>query len=834
MCGSIICLISPLSQAARVVAEKRECATCHIAWMADFKKEDIHTLVPYDPRPQVKTGRQDVVSTERMCFSCHDGFVLDSRFLWLKDKHTHPVGVVPSDSVSIPKDEGKTIFPLNDEGKVYCGTCHSAHGVEWGDKLSPVFLREQNIDSSLCMSCHVNRVEIINGDINHPINKEVPKQAGNLRDSGSKFSRKNEVICQSCHMVHGAQENKLLVVKNEKSQLCETCHIDKSGLPGKSGKKPYSHPVDVVPKDVVIPEVFSQAGSKFGPNSEVICQTCHKPHLTPSEKLLVLDDENLKQGICVVCHENKRSIQETGHNLLENNPELLSDNESSPSPNLGICGVCHYVHDGKGPKMWARERETEGDRVASLCLSCHSKGEAAQNHLVGTYSHPVGVSLKNKVKLGELPLFTASGIKTNSKRYGLVSCPTCHDIHGPASNNSKKSLSGDISDGAGKYLRKGETNLLELCKTCHEDKWKIANTKHDLKQNKDSSTSLGICGNCHQVHNGNGPRMWARSGGLDEKDLGALCLNCHKKGGLAEEKTLGKHSHKIGVTIEKAGIRVTPKGWRFDTKTKNYTSKKILPLYDSRGNILKGGSGMVACATCHDPHNWTPTEKTSKSKDTTKTEGDARNSFLRIPAAPDGELCTTCHMSKATVRATDHDMNVTAPEAKNVSGEGLNQSGICGQCHAVHNAVQDLALWGRPPGQAGNAPEMLCRSCHLPGDIAQEKVPTKAFHPGYVMAWDGALRDHDKKQITHLPVFSDRGRPATLGYITCPTCHNVHQWKADKPEPGTGINEEGDVFSSFLRMKSTEGILCADCHGPDAIFRYKYFHGVDFKKRNDD
>jgi predicted CXXCH cytochrome family protein len=531
MSGFIICLISPLSQAARVVAEKRECAICHIAWMADFKKDDIQTLVPYDPRPQVETGRQDVVSTERMCFSCHDGFVLDSRFLWLKDKHTHPVGVVPSDRVSIPKEEGKTIFPLNDEGKVYCGTCHSAHGVEWGDKLSPVFLRTRNIDSSLCMSCHVDRVEIINGEINHPLNKEVPMQAEKLLDSGSKFSRKSEVICQSCHMVHAAQDNKLLVVENEKSQLCEACHVEKTGLPGKSGKIPYTHPVDVVPKDVTIPKAFTEAGSKLGPNNEVICQTCHKTHLTPSEKLLVLDAKYLKQGICVVCHENKRSIQATGHNLLENNRELLSKNERSPSQNLGICGVCHQVHNGKGPKMWASEIKSEGDQVASLCLSCHSEGEAAQKHLVGKYSHPVGVPLQNKVQLGDLPLFTDSGQKTKSKRYGLVSCPTCHDVHGPASKQNQNSLSGDLSGGSGKYLRKGENDLLELCKTCHKDKWAITNTKHDIKQYKNNSTPLGICGNCHQVHNGNGLRMWARSGNLDEKDLGTLCMNCNTKGG---------------------------------------------------------------------------------------------------------------------------------------------------------------------------------------------------------------------------------------------------------------------------------------------------------------
>jgi hypothetical protein len=327
--------------------------------------------------------------------------------------------------------------------------------------------------------------------------------------------------------------------------------------------------------------------------------------------------------------------------------------------------------------------------------------------------------------------------------------------------------------------------------------------------------------------------MWAREGNFDEQDLATLCKNCHNKEGVAKDKTPGKHSHPIGISIEKAGIEVTGKGWLADVAGKKNITKSKLPLYNAQGKKLSHGSGNVACATCHDPHVWSPTQAGKKS-DNSDEEGDATNSFLRIPAAPDGALCVTCHRAKATVRKTDHDLSITVPQATNLSGETVAESGVCGQCHAVHNAVQDFALWGRPPGQAVSAPEVLCRSCHLPGEIAQKKVPEKATHPLYVMAWEGELRDPDNKGITHLPVFADSGKRDTIGFITCPTCHNVHQWRSAKAEPGPGVNEEGDVFSSFLRTRSTQGVLCADCHGADAIFRYKYFHGVDFSKRKDE
>ncbi len=77
----ILSLLPPPASATRLPSANRECATCHIMWLTEFKRKNVTPLIPFDPQPTVDTGKQDVVSTERMCFSCHDGFVLDSRFL---------------------------------------------------------------------------------------------------------------------------------------------------------------------------------------------------------------------------------------------------------------------------------------------------------------------------------------------------------------------------------------------------------------------------------------------------------------------------------------------------------------------------------------------------------------------------------------------------------------------------------------------------------------------------------------------------------------------------------------------------------------------------------
>ncbi len=818
----LLSLIPIQANAARVVAEKRECATCHIAWMADFKRDDVVTLIPNNPRPLEKTGRQDVVSTERMCFSCHDGFVRDSRFLW-QGGHSHPVGVKPSDKVQIPTEDGKTIFPLNDAGNVYCGTCHSAHGVEWGDKLSPVFLRKQNIDSSLCVMCHTDRKGETDGMQNHPLLKDAPKGAKSLLKAGSKLGQKDQIICQSCHRIHGAKEKKLLVKKNDSSQLCSTCHTDKTA-DSTAGEKHFTHPVNKIPESATVPKQFKSSGSKFGPSKEVICETCHKVHHSNSDKLIVLDQEHLSDGICVNCHENKRGILSNGHNMFKTREREIADADISPI--LGPCGTCHNIHGGKGPKMWARNLDSQGDRTAGLCLSCHKKGQLAEEFTVGKFSHPVGATLPKEAESPlELPLFTSTGERTHSSAYGRVSCPTCHDIHGPQSSVVSSSIFGDITKSEGKYLRIGEQDRLTLCKKCHQDKWSITETKHDLE--KDSNTqanTLGICGNCHLVHNGKGPRMWARDDTEGHTDPVTICLSCHRKDGLAKDKTPGEHSHPVGISVENAGVLVTKEGWVDSENTSEKATTPALPLYDKSGHKQADGK-LVGCGTCHDPHRWDAAH-TESSTDTREVEGDARNSFLRIAASPDGQLCTTCHRSKETVRATDHDMAVTAPDASNVLDENPEKSGVCGQCHSVHNATQDLVLWARTPGPGRDAAEMLCRSCHVEGEIAQAKAPQKAHHPSYVRAWSSELRKSIDPDVETIPMFSNDGRRSDIGYISCPTCHNAHQWRARKPGAGNGKNEEGDVLSSFLRLKTTEGFICADCHGLDSIFRYKYFHGA--------
>lgn len=742
------------AEASREVSGKRECSTCHIMWLKDFNRKDVTPLIPYEPKPVVATGKQDVSSTNKMCFSCHDGFVLDSRSVWKSDKHTHPVGVKPSENIIIPTSKGKTIFPLNDDGKVYCGTCHTAHGVNWNQNESPVFLRVKNVESSMCLACHLDK-STGPEEGNHPIFEKPLNKPHSLVKSGAKFTKDGKVICQSCHTPHAAAGDKILLVENNNSALCMTCHKDKN------------------------------------------------------------------------------NIKSTKHNIGKTAPDALNKNGQTPTES-GVCGTCHQPHDANGSMLWARHTIKTKDKSAARCMGCHRENGLAKDKTIGIHSHPTMVSIKklgidikkgkwksekNKLSVNEdinIPLYNSKGHKTVDGEN--ISCGSCHDPHtwsrrGKASQTEE----GEFTEGdeLTSFLRIENNNKSALCFSCHIKKKSILSTKHNVLNKEDlqekDTLKGGVCGQCHTPHNGKDTYLRAREHDVENGNFARLCKSCHKKDGIAEKKLVDGHSHPIGVDLK---------------KIKGQTNK--LPLYDREGNKVSQ-DGLVDCVTCHDAHTWAPS--VTKAKQQLK-EGDASNSFLRITASHNSKLCLECHKNKNSVLGTDHDMNVSQPKSVNHKGQDVKHSGVCGQCHSVHNTTMESNLWAREPAKVASAVEQMCLSCHDKGKVAEDKVPPALRHPEEITVWSNGVREKrlTDHPIPDIPVFDKNGKRAHVGVITCLSCHDPHQWQPGKNKPGNGKKREGDAMNSFLRNSNSELIICSDCHGADAIFRYKYFHGETSRK----
>ena len=835
----LLCMVffsQVIQSAVRLPAANRECSSCHIMWLSEFKQKNVTPLIKYDPKPVMNTGKQDIASSEPMCFSCHDGFVLDSRFLWEENKHAHPVGQKPSEKIHIPTIDGKIIFPLNNEGRMYCGTCHSAHGVDWDQQNTAIFMRVKNENGQLCMACHGDKTkgpEHGSHPVNRKIQKLLDKPPQRLMEAGARFANDGELVCQSCHKPHAAPEKKILLVKNDKSQLCGQCHINRYAKDRSEAGIRGTHPVNIKPQKVLIPDQLLRQGSKLGSDGEIICQSCHRPHdATKNSHLLVA--ENNKDSLCQTCHKTQKTILGSKHDMSL--ARKTSENiRGQVAEQAGACSACHVPHKGKGLKMWARDtdiKQAEIDPMAALCLSCHNKKGIANKHTTGKYSHPVGVDISRLNRKVDLPTFDKNGMKLLNVKSGKVSCASCHDPHQWSSiDKTLKGVVGEKGDNQNRFLRKPNGKDAALCKTCHAEKWRIKKTKHDMNfMAPDATNSIGqtveesgVCGACHLVHNANAERLWARSD-LGNKGPGySACLGCHNEKGLAKNKTLGKHSHPVNVPIKTLGITAKYKNWVLDSE-KNQTSEvktplKPLPLYDSSGRATDE-NGRVSCGSCHDPHSWSQLAY-KQIKEPERLEGDTDSSFLRIADQSKSSLCVNCHVQKKSIYLTKHDLTVNADDylkkvdKRNIDGEnkldnviGDSVAGACMHCHQPHNA-KGVALWARGKGKADAPIAELCTDCHQPGKLAKNKLPGQHTHPLQV----------NSKSITHdknIPFFDITGnRNHKNGNVDCASCHNPHQW-----DPGNANNKSpeisninGGTTNSFLRKTvNNNSELCVSCH----------------------
>ncbi len=778
----------------------KACALCHYRWVDTFFIEGKGSdLVPYQS--------EKVVATPPMCLSCHDGSIMDSRSR-INGDTGHKTDMPPPAAMKIPK-----IFPLDETGKIQCATCHTAHGVPSGTGHgTTIFLRTSNKDSAMCRRCHFG-MDGKTGGFNHPmgqIDREIP--ATLFAMSAASGKEKKKMTCETCHIAHGSIHESYLIKSGKDSGLCLDCHQDKRMFTPEGQKKPY-HVYNVKPVTVKIPGALVDRGARFGRNKEIICQTCHKVHRNEIQQDLLLIKQDAKSTLCLTCHKDKQNLSSTKHNLVHTAPgeKNLQDNTVAEA---GICSACHLPHKA------ARQLDGKADITTQMCKSCHGKGKIAENERLWGNSHPLNSNPLKKEgndslytvvdvrrKKLTLPLFNKYSIQDS---YGKMTCATCHDPHRWRADSStgeiRKNVKGDRTSS---FLR---VQSPQICRECHSAKFHITGSEHNMNEVAPKALNIfektpaesGICGACHLVHGGQNNFLWARAVS-DAKDGGTqqLCLSCHKNDGPARKKIIKGYSHPVNLLPSEKGITTT------------------LPLFDSNGKNSK--AGIMTCSTCHDPHRWDSTK--ILADDNTNLEGDSRNSFLRLENSPSAKLCENCHPNQALIEKTDHDLNILAPSSKNKLGQKPEQSGTCGVCHLAHNSKNQIRLWGQGFGRGGDLMEQMCKNCHKKRGSAQNKNPRIAFHPDE-FAIHNSGRNIQSRQ-GYFPLFDKTsGDLINSGNISCPSCHNVHQWSSLSKEKGSGKNPEGDVSNSFLRNLSYQTI-CIDCHGPDAIYRYKYFHVPD-------
>lgn len=784
------------------------CAICHYRWIDTFFVEGKGTdLVPYQS--------EKVAADPEMCFSCHDGSVVDSRARMLHGKE-HKTDVKPPADMTIPK-----IFPLDENGKVQCATCHTAHGVESGPGVEEtIFLRMSNRDSAMCIACHPGKEGGTNAG-NHSLDAGEKMIPQSLKMQGAyEGSKKNQVICETCHTAHGSPNEGYLVKGAGDSGLCLECHADKNMF-NMAGRRNAGHVINIQPQKAIIPETLQKKGAKLGYDGIITCQTCHKIHNNKIKQPALLIEENRKSGFCLTCHPDKKRVVRTKHNLAVS-AKGEKNLEGKTAAESGICSACHLPHK---PARRPYGKPEDTDRTTALCLSCHARGTVAENEKLAGYNHPVGISVPETADsdhanqyraivrekdMFDLPLFNEFGV---ADQKGKMTCATCHDTHGGLVAGNVPPVENGEPEIKNTLLRKPSP---EICRGCHADKFAIENTRHDLNSVfpdgnpilKQKVPESDLCRNCHYIHNSEPEGfIWNKQittgAGNGVKDL---CTSCHEKDGLAPEMIIQGNSHPVNIPIADS------------------TRATALPLFNASGKMTD--NGIMTCYTCHDPHRWSPIK--SENGDYANIDGRPVSRFLRIETAPASDLCISCHKDKAEVQQSDHNLVRTAPTAKNTAGRTPFESGVCGACHIVHNNAERPRLWAQNLGSGDQVADRMCNSCHFENGVAAEKVPQIASHPETIVVdkWKNI-----KGSAPAFPLF-DKNTAALIksGSISCPSCHDVHRWTSNDFNKREGINTEGNAITSFLRPHLPDRV-CRDCHGIDSLFKFKYFHKASDRKK---
>jgi predicted CXXCH cytochrome family protein len=724
----------------------KECAICHIRWVQALDRSDWQ-----NGRMRAVLERQ--TGSGDMCLSCHDGSVVDSRFKVWSTRH-HTTDAVPSPAVHIPTEK----FPLDAQGRMTCATCHTAHAVAGDSDLRTViFLRQPNVDSSLCLACHPEHAQ--KSDCQHPLGHAkfpIPKA---ILDAGGKTSPDGHaVFCQTCHEPHGAQNAWMLVLPP--SQLCVACHPDKAPEATPPAGAPV-HRIGHTYAGFKPPANLLKERATFGPNGELTCLSCHRLHDASGARPLLIR-KNEGSSLCLDCHEKEKTVLGSPHDLRVSSPETANAHGEKASVS-GPCGACHRIHG------WARNVPDTGRPHSSGCLECHKPGGPGSRNRPYVEAHPVGVPVPKDIAT-PLPLDAASR---------EIGCLTCHDPHtprppeatpptrspdaqqpfglgaGPAPQNGSGPPTHSSALGKGSQVRNtalGDPNPShiaaprsflrregsQLCVLCHDKMADSLHGPHDpaeftpsLRETLGVHPSAGSCRVCHTTHNAKGPHLWARTAADSPAGpTSNLCRACHNGNWIKEPQ--GTH-HPLVPASEPSSLAGEV--------------SSASPV-DSHSE--------VSCDSCHDPH---------LGAQTAPTRSGVAGSLLR----PLGDkLCTNCHQDKLGIKGSMHDPGA----GRWAKGLSFSPKSLCLDCHPIHGPQKQAGIW---PSLGGDqAPDSLCEACHREGE------------PGPVAETAHVGKPNPQSAIRN---------PQSI--ISCPTCHDIHQSKQD---------------TKLLRASRTDSALCIGCH----------------------
>ncbi|MEW6490425.1 MAG: cytochrome c3 family protein [Thermodesulfobacteriota bacterium] len=622
-----------------------------------------------------------------------------------------------------------------------CVLCHPSRDREVFEILSRtpgVLVGSEGSQAFVCLSCH-------NGSV---VDSRDRLLRGGQHPAGVRVSRAlpaeyplygaGQMTCGTCHSPHG-----------EGPGAARWLRVAPDGVAPCAGCHPARRGSHLGRS--LSPERTGRirgAGGRPGSAEDVTCLTCHTPHAASGDRLLVAPYGAERDDLCRTCHPG---VSVKG---------VAAGGRSRP------CSQCHAPH-GDAPRLL-----TGGEK--GPCIPCHADRRGPGDHRV---VHPACAechSVHSPVKMGG----RSAGLLRTPAEGGLL-CEPCHaDLgarHRPGSPletvNAGLLRARGLAPGAGGALECTTCHRMHgaphipllalgdevLCLYCHED----ANP-YGARGIKPGPHPVGVllrgdrpaaaggpspggsavltCTTCHRAHlrTGSGPAR-------PESD----CLDGHP-----QRRAAAGHGGVVGCGACHGIHAQTPPAQTCAPCHPDAASglhrpdqplgPGSLPAFDGSG--ARAAAGTMGCPTCHDPHG----------------TGAAK---LRRPSP--AQTCLACHEGKEAVQGGAHDPVKLG-----------SRPGSCGPCHDAHGRQSPSG-----PDPAGDG----CRGCHPEQEVPENHSPRGA------PAWRRLRED--------LPLFGRDGERAAYGFVTCPTCHDVHRAEGTRA----------------LRLSTgPEPRLCLACHSEKA------------------
>lgn len=359
------------------------------------------------------------------CLQCHDGLVNDSRHVWDPSLDHHPVAVKPDRAIP-------AFYPLDDQGRLTCTTCHSPHGTASRADVEAVateadrdallphartvepFLRVSRRDSALCLGCHGDAphegalTDLGLGGGGHPVGPALATAMAR-RPGGAGFDPAREQ-CLTCHAVHGAAGDHLTRGEAD-GRLCVGCHEGQADAAR-------THPMGLTGGGVH-PAPKVGAGLPLD-DGHPTCATCHDIVGGRGEALLRSPAGG--EALCATCH----AVDLGGGHATR-----------------GACLTCHDPHGAPVERALVHASGTPTAADPLGCLGCHGPGAAGAAR-PGALGHPVDGAVHGG---GE-----------------ALTCASCHlDVHDPAVT----ARDGGCADCHAAQATPGPAHGGATCLSCH-------------------------------------------------------------------------------------------------------------------------------------------------------------------------------------------------------------------------------------------------------------------------------------------------------------------------------------------------------------------------------